>query len=82
MKAHIFLKGTKPGDETTLVAEVNNLEVCPRGVYVVDGVSYQCTGQPTFIIEKDPYIHGGKHSLRSVEITVEKIDTARDPDNL
>ena len=82
MKAHIFLKGSKPGDEPTLIAKVDNLEVCPRGVYVVDGVPYLCVGQPTFHIEKQPYLHGGHHTLKSVELMVEKIDTTRDPDNL
>lgn len=75
MKAYLFLIDDKSPNSPELIAEVDNLEVCPRGVYVVDGVGYQCTGQPTFIIEKVPYLHGGKHMLKSVELTVEKIST-------
>ena len=82
MKAHIFLKGEKPGDESTLLAKVDNLEVCPRGVYVIDGVPYQCTGQPTFYIEKQPYLHGGNHTLKSVELMVEKQRVDKDSDFL
>lgn len=71
MKAHIFLKN---GTEETLLAEVNNLEVCPRGLYVIDDVVYEYTGQPTFILEKLPYLHGGGHALKRVEIVVKKRD--------
>jgi len=81
MKAHIFLNPEKPGDQPTLLAKVDNLEVCPRGFYVIDGVPYLCVGQPTFFIEKQPYLHGGQHTLRSVELKVERVKE-RDPDNL
>ena len=70
MKAHIFLK---EGDTETLLVQVDNLEVCPRGLYVIDEQVYQYTGQPTFIIEKLPYLHGGGHTLKRVEIVVEKV---------
>lgn len=70
MKAYIFLKD-KSG-ENQLLARVENLEVVPRGTYVIDGVEYQYTGQPTFIIEKMPYLYGGKHQLTRVEFFVEK----------
>ncbi len=69
MKAHIFLKD---GNEETLLAEVQNLEVVPRGLYVIDGETYEYTGQPTFVIEKLPYVHGPGHALKRVEITVKK----------
>lgn len=73
MKAHLFLQG-KPGEAETLLAEVSNLEVCPRGLYVIDDVVYEYTGQPTFIIEKLPYLHGGNYALKRVEIVVKKRD--------
>ena len=73
MKAHIFLQG-KLGEAETLLAEVNNLEVCPRGLYVIDDVVYEYVGQPTFIFEKLPYLHGGGHTLKRVEIVVKKRD--------
>lgn len=82
MKAFLFLKNDKSPNSPELIAEVDNLEVCPRGIYMVDGVSYQCTGQPTFIIEKTPYLHGGKHTLRSVELILEKIENLRDHNSL
>lgn len=78
MEAHIFLKGEKDGDEK-LLAKVKNLEVVPRGIYVIDDEPYQYTGQPTFIIEKykeSPGVRnvGGTdfHVLKRVEIMVEK----------
>lgn len=73
MKAYIFLKN-ESGDPQ-LLAKVEDLEVVPRGLYVIDGVEYQYTGQPTFIIEKLPYLYGGKHRLARVEFTVEKTTT-------
>ncbi len=69
MEAHIFLKD---GDEEKLLAKVTNLEVVPRGLYVIDEVVYQYTGQPTFIIEQDMDLHGAPHRLKRVEIVVEK----------
>lgn len=71
MKAYIFHKDEK--GEEQLLAKVDNLEVVPRGVYVIEGVPYQYSGTPTFIIEKMPYLYGGVHHLTRVEITVEKI---------
>lgn len=71
MKAYIFLKDGQKDEQ--LLAKVENLEVVPRGIYVIDGVEYQYTGQPTFIIEKVPYLYGGKHQLTRVEISVEKV---------
>lgn len=65
MEAHIFLKS---GDEEKLLAKVKNLEVVPRGIYVIDDEVYHYTGQPTFIIEKDDE----GHRLKRVEILVEK----------
>jgi hypothetical protein len=61
-------------NERALLAIVDEVEVVPRGLYVVDGTVYQYTGQPTFIIEKTPYLHGGNHVITHVEITVEKKD--------
>jgi hypothetical protein len=59
---------------------VNNLEVCPRGLYIIDSEVYEFTGQPAFIIEKLPYLHGGNYTLVRVEIMVRKRDDlARTP---
>jgi hypothetical protein len=69
MKAHLFIQ---EGNEKKLLAKVDGVEVVPRGFYVVDGEVYQYTGQPTFIIEKVPYLHGGNHAMVRVEIVVEK----------
>jgi len=69
MRAYLFIM---QGTEKELLAKVDGVEVVPRGLYVVDGTVYQYTGQPTFIIEKVPYLHGGNHVMTHVEITVEK----------
>lgn len=69
MEAHIFLKGEKPGDEK-LLATVYDVEVVPRGIYVIDDEPYQYTGQPTFIIVRDDVTK--VHRLKRVEIMVEK----------
>lgn len=70
VRAHIFLKD---GTEETLLAKVENLEVVPRGIYVIDGEPYQYTGQPTFVIEQsDNKLGDTYHVLKHVEITVEK----------
>jgi len=71
MKAHIFLMAEKPGDEK-LLAVVQDLEVVPRGIYVIDDQVYEYTGQPTFIIKKSYDIHGNPHVLDRVELTVRK----------
>jgi len=69
MRAYLFIM---QGTEKELLAKVDGVEVVPRGFYVVDGTVYQYTGQPTFIIEKVPYLHGGNHVMTHVEIIVEK----------
>lgn len=71
MEAHIFLKGEKPGDEK-LLAKVENLEVVPRGIYVIDDEPYQYTGQPTFIITTESAFGETYQTLKRVEIMVEK----------
>jgi hypothetical protein len=65
MKARLFLK---EGGKISLLAETN-LEVVPRGLYVVDGVPYQYTGQPVFYLVKSPT---GSHTMESVDLVVEK----------
>jgi hypothetical protein len=45
---------------------------------VIDDVVYECTGQPTFIIVKQAYLHGGGHSLKRVEIIVRKREVVCD----
>jgi hypothetical protein len=69
MRAHLFII---ENNERKLLTKVDGVEVVPRGFYVIDGEVYQYTGQPTFIIEKRPYLHGGHHALSHVEMTVEK----------
>lgn len=71
MEAHIFLKGEQPGDEK-LLAKVENLEVVPRGIYVIDDEPYQYTGQPTFIITTESAFGETFQVLKRVEIMVEK----------
>ncbi len=75
MKAHIFLKD---GDEEKLLVVVHDLEVVPRGFYVIDDEVYEYTGQPTFIINKSYDIHGNPHVLDRVEITVKKYSRPSD----
>ncbi len=60
MRTNIHLKGVKLGHLATGV----DLEVVPRGIYVINGEPYELTGQPTF------HIQGNKLVL--VELTVEK----------
>lgn len=48
MRTRLYLKEIA---NNTLLAEVQ-LEVVPRGIYVIDGVSYQYTGQPKFTLSK------------------------------
>lgn len=81
MKAYIYLKNPQSVNDPELLAVVDNLEVVPRGIYVVDGKQYQYAGQPTFYIEKKPYLHGGQHTLTAVHFTVEAV-TDKDSDLL
>lgn len=71
MEAHIFLKD---GEEEKLLAVVPNLEVVPRGLYVIDDVVYRYSEQPVFIITKQSDMFGVQHVLKRVEIRVEKTD--------
>ena len=70
MIAHLFIN---EDDQKKLLAEVEGVEVVPRGLYVVNGTTYQYTGQPTFIIEKVRSALGQFHYMTRVEITVEKL---------
>ncbi len=72
MRAHLFIQD---GDQKKLLVEVDGVEVVPRGFYVVEGVVYQYTGQPTFIIEKIRSALGEHYYMTRVEITVEKQET-------
>ena len=71
MIARIYLKEIKPEN---LLAEVL-LEVVPRGIYEIDGVAYQYTGQPKFIITSHPEtdFYRARKYLETVEFTVEKL---------
>lgn len=63
MRAFIYLKEEKPEN---LLADVN-VEVCPRGIYEINGAPYQLTGQPKFVIQKGgPYESGSLHHVTLV----------------
>ena len=49
MKVSLYLKKVNPEN---LIAVVGNLEVVPRGLYVVNDKVYQYSGTPKFFIEK------------------------------
>lgn len=69
MRAHIILKGSKE-----LLADVD-LEVVPRGRFIIDDVAYQYNDQPTFIIQKNlskMNTFAANYVLRRVELLVEK----------
>lgn len=63
MKAIFFLKGERDREPICIV---ENLEVCPRGDYIIDGTAYSLTGTPQFNIEDG--------MLRSVTLIVECLD--------
>lgn len=71
MKASIYLN--KVANEN-LVAYVD-LEVCPRGIYQINGVEYLLTGQPRFIISDAD--REGINTLTQVVLIVEKYDSNR-----
>lgn len=48
MRAFIYLKEEK---NENLLADLE-VEVCPRGIYEIDGKPYVVTGQPKFVIRK------------------------------
>lgn len=66
MKVRFFLVDTeKPNFKGEPLAAVE-LEVVPRGFYVIDDVEYQFTGQPTFYIRG----HRDGHKLEGVDLLV------------
>lgn len=67
MKTIIFLKEAKPEN---ILAHVE-LEVVPRGLYEIEGKTYQYIGQPKFIIDKGQY-RCDPHRLMRVELIVEE----------
>lgn len=67
MRAAIYLKVIS---ETTLIAYVPNLEVCPRGLYEIGGKLYVHTGQPKFII--NAVDRNGDNELVRVDLIVEE----------
>jgi hypothetical protein len=75
MNVHIILKRTRPvmGSSSAVVydplAQVE-LEVVPKGEYVIDGTVYETVGVPKFIIDKTGY----GHTLNRVELTVQVKD--------
>lgn len=69
MRAAIYLKVIS---DTTLIAHVPNLEVCPRGLYEIGGKLYQNTGEPKFIISATD--RNGDNELVRVDLVVEEYD--------
>jgi hypothetical protein len=76
VKAYIYLRDRQ---DESLLAVVEGLEVVPRGLYVLDNVVYQYTGQPKFNMKKvhPATVYSGSsdatHVLESVELIVEKL---------
>lgn len=67
MKTRIYLEEIK---KDNLLAEVD-LEVVPRGLYVIDGIEYEYVGQPKFTIdEQDTRRTSTSHVLSLVELVV------------
>lgn len=66
MRAYIYLNERK--DENLLV-EVD-VEVCPRGIYEIDGKPYQVIDQPRFVISSGDSRNPGE--LRYVELIAEE----------
>lgn len=56
MRAFIYLKEAK---QENLLAEVD-VEVCPRGIYEIDGKDYYVVGQPRFVIRSGDDRNPGK----------------------
>jgi hypothetical protein len=68
MRAKLYLKEIKPDN---LLALVENLEVVPRGLYEIDGRTYQYSGTPKFIIQSGRF-RGECHNLVLVELVLEE----------
>jgi hypothetical protein len=66
MIAVIYLGEKKTSN---LLAWVDNLEVCPRGIYRIDDKDYELKGQPKFIISG---ADRGINKLVKVELIVEE----------
>jgi hypothetical protein len=66
MIAYIYLNDTNPD---SLLATVD-MEVCLPGIYQIDGVEYELTGQHKFVIDNQD--RGGDHHLHHVELVVQK----------
>lgn len=75
MQVHILLQKTEDGgipwrDTYTYQALASvELEVVPKGYYVIEGVTYQTTGIPKFFIETTR----DGHTLNHVEIIVQPL---------
>lgn len=69
MKTKLYLKSISPEN---LLATVD-LEVVPRGIYVINGIPYQYTGQPKFTIVKGESPPFNTHMLILTELIVEPV---------
>jgi len=69
MRAHLILKSSRE-----LLADVD-LEVVPRGRFIIDDVAYQYNDQPTFVIRRNTSrmnTFAANYVLQRVELLVEK----------
>jgi hypothetical protein len=71
MKAFIYLKEERTEN---LLAKVNNLEVCPRGIYVINTKYYELKGQPKFYFLREDT--EGFSNLDCVVLVVEEYSNA------
>jgi hypothetical protein len=80
MKTYIYRLIQDPngatGEKVSQVLASVELEVVPRGIYVIDGIKWQLTGQPVFFIRTSER-NGDK--LEYVELYVTKYE---DSDNI
>lgn len=78
MKTQIFLINPLTSDAYELLCEVE-LEVVPRGFYIIEGKTYQFVGQPKFFIDKKRAANGSlladnsQASLTMVELLVSEV---------
>jgi hypothetical protein len=72
MKAAIYLQNAERKGVSLLTYV--DVEVCPRGLYQIGGITYQLTGQPKFIISGND--QAGQGSLIRVELIVEEYNPA------
>ena len=78
MRVNLYLMDTRQPDFKGEKLASVELEVVPRGFYVIDGVQYQFAGQPAFQIITDKQFKcepEATHRLTSVDLLVIPVDT-------